>query len=169
MRVAQNKRVAASNGERFLLDWLTFFSNDIKSLAWPTVAIVALFVLKRHLIDLLRALGNRLVTAKGGGFELKFGERVDEVEEILPAADTKQIAAPTDAQRTESISALSQLPPPYIVSQAWLRLEHAIREAVDIPTSPGNRKPLREVAYLNLASLQGLLSDDETPADLPAI
>jgi hypothetical protein len=124
------------------LDWLTFFSTNIKSLAWPTVAIVALFVLKRHLIDLLRALGNRLVTAKGVGFELKFGERVDAVEEILPAAETKQIAAPTDAQRIESIS-LSQLPPPYIVSQAWLRLEQAIREAVDVPTSPGNRGPLR--------------------------
>jgi hypothetical protein len=58
------------------LDWLTFFSTDIKSLAWPTAAIIALFVLKRQIADLLRALGNRLLTAKGGGFEFTFGERV---------------------------------------------------------------------------------------------
>jgi hypothetical protein len=98
------------------MDWLTFFSTDIKSLAWPAAAIIALFALKRQLIDLLRALGNRLRSAKGGGFEFTFGESVDQLEEILPAQEAKEIVLPTtDAQRTdiaqriENISELSQL------------------------------------------------------------
>jgi hypothetical protein len=123
------------------LDWLTFFSTDIKSLAWPTAAIIALFVLKRQIADLLRALGNRLLTAKGGGFEFTFGERVDQVEESLPAQELKEItvslsgggrlALELDAQRIDNISELARLPPPYIVSQAWLGLEQAIRENLD--------------------------------------
>jgi hypothetical protein len=117
------------------LDWLTFLSTDIKSLAWPAAAIFALFVLKRHLIDLLRALGNRLEKAKGAGFELTFGKGVDRVEEILPAPETKEITGRITSDQIESISKLSQLPPSYIVSQAWLRLEQAIRDAVHIPVS----------------------------------
>jgi hypothetical protein len=34
----------ATNGER--MDWLTFISMNIKSLAWPAVAVTILFVLK---------------------------------------------------------------------------------------------------------------------------
>ena len=143
------------------LDWLTFVSTIIKSLVWPIVIVVAFLVLKRQIANLLRDLGNRLLTAKGGGFELTFGQRVDQVEEILPATEAKEITASVDAER---ISGLAQLPPPYIVSQAWLRLEQAIREALDylLPTDP--RRPLTPTAYVDLAREQGLLSDDETPA-----
>jgi hypothetical protein len=93
------------------MDWLTFFSTNIQSLAWPATAIIALFVLKHQITDLIRALGKRLLKAKGGGFEFTFGERIDQVEEILPAEQVKEIAhATTDAQRIEKISELSQLP-----------------------------------------------------------
>ena len=156
------------------MDWLTFFSNDIKSLAWPAAAIIAVFALKRQLTDLLRALGNRLRSAKGGGFEFTFGEGVDQLEEILPAQEAKEIVLPTtDAQRTdiaqriENISELSQLPPPYVVSQAWLKLEQAIRDAVDTSSliNYGLTKPPRHVlGYIDLATRQELVSNDELPA-----
>src|SRR5262245_17013975 len=99
---------------------------------------------KHQITDLLRALGSRLLTAKGGGFEFTFGERVDEIEESLPVQELKEITVSfsgvkrveADAQRIEDISDLARLPPPYIVSQAWLRLEQAIRENLDyvLPT-----------------------------------
>jgi hypothetical protein len=155
------------------VDWLTFFSTDIKSLAWPTAAIIALFVLKRQIADLLRALGNRLLTAKGGGFEFTFGERVDQVEESLPAQEQlKEITVSlsgsgqleADAQRIENISELARLPPPYIVSQAWLRLEQAIRENLDYVLPTDARRPLSPLTYLELAREQGLVSEDEEPA-----
>lgn len=149
------------------MDWLTFFSTNIKSLAWPAAAIVALFVLKGHLIDLVRSLGNRLQTAKGAGFELTFGKGVDQVEEILPLPDTKDIAGQIDTKRIEGVSELSQLPPSYVVSQAWLRLEQAIRDAVDVPpiiTSDIRRPSRRAPDYIALATRQELLFNDEVPA-----
>jgi hypothetical protein len=128
------------------------------------VALVAFLVLKRQITNLLGDLGNRIVTAKGGGIELTFGQRVDQIEEILPATETKEIVAPSDAERIEAISGLAQLPPPYIVSQAWLRLEQAIRERLDYLLPTDARRPLSATAYLNLAREQGLLTDDERPA-----
>jgi len=148
------------------MDWMTFVSSDVKALAWPTAAIIALFVLKGHIIELLRALGNRLETAEGAGIELTFGKGVDEVEEILPAPETVQITTPQDAQRVESISELSQLPPPYIVSQAWLRLEQAIRLAVGVPPIEGRTPVLSTRRYTDLAHAKGLLTDEEMPAVL---
>lgn len=122
-------------------------------------------MLKRQITDLLRALGNRLLTAKGAGFELTFGQRVDQIEESLPASEAKEITALPDAQRIETISESTQLPPAYIVSQAWLRLDQAIREAVDTRAiTRRGRPPPRSLDYLNLAIVQGLLTPDETPA-----
>ena len=130
------------------MDWLTFISNIIKYLAWPIATIITLVVLKRYIIDVLRALGNRLERAKGAGIELTFGKSVDQIEGILPIAET----ATHDRQRIESISEMSQLHPPYIVSQAWLRLEHAIREAID-PDELARRLGLD---YLRFANSKGI-------------
>ena len=147
------------------MDWLTFFSAGIKSLAWPVAVIVALFVLKRHLVDLLRALGNRLETAKGVGFELTFGKGVDQVEEILPVPEAKEITGSIANHRIESVHELSQLPPSYIVSQAWLRLEQAIRDAVRIPVISPERRPRASIFdYLDFAMRQELLFTNEVPA-----
>jgi hypothetical protein len=149
------------------VDWLTFVSSGIKSLAWPAVVIVALFVLKRNLGDLLRSLGDRLEKAKGAGIELTFGKGIDQVEEILPASETKEIVEPITTEKIETISGLAQLPPSYIVSQAWLRFEQTIRDSVDIPniTSPSIRRAsYRVMDYIDLARRQELLYSDEVPA-----
>jgi hypothetical protein len=42
------------------LDWLTFISTDIKSIAWPTVVVIALVVLRGDVAALLGKLGSRL-------------------------------------------------------------------------------------------------------------
>ncbi len=148
------------------MDWLTFLATVTKALAWPGVVVVAVFVLKRSLSDLLQSLGNRLEKAKGAGIELTFGKAIDEVEESLPAPDIKAVSAPISSKKIEAVSELSQLPPAYIVSQAWLSLEQAIHAAADIPKSPpGSRRvPYRVTDYIELARRQGLLRDDEVPA-----
>lgn len=147
------------------MDWLTFLAAAIKALAWPAVAVVGLFVLKRNIGDLLRSLGNRLEKAKGAGFELTFGKAIDQVEESLSAGEVKEISGRTSPQRIEAVSELAQLPPAYVVSQAWLKLEDAIRRAAIIPERPPGvrRAPYRVTDYIELARRQGLLQDDEVP------
>lgn len=129
--------------------------------------------MKRELRGLVQTLGNRLRSFKGFGVETTFAEAVDEIEELLPTPQLKEITASfsgsgrleADAQRIENISELSQLPPPYVVSQAWLRVEQAIQEAVDIPPArPGYRRPARPLNYLGWVREQGLLTQEEMEA-----
>jgi hypothetical protein len=147
------------------LDWLTFFSDDIKSLAWPTAVVIGLVVLKRDVAALLRTLGPRLLRAKGPWGELNFGQSVDEVEDKLPPTETKAITESKDSKRIEDVSELARLPPPYIVSYAWLHLEQAIRQAVDeqLPNEPAlhTRQSLSPAAYLNLVIKKGILPQEE--------
>lgn len=147
------------------MDWLTFVVTAIKALAWPAVVIVVAFVLKRNLGDLLRSLGNRLEKAKGGGFELTFGKAIDQVEEALPGPEVKEVSAAISPRKIEAVLELSQLPPAYIISQAWLQLEQTIRATADMPTQhPAGRRSFAPMEYIQLAKRQGLLEDDEIPA-----
>jgi len=65
------------------------------------------------------------------------------------------------AQRIETFSAL---PPAYIVSQSWLRLEQAIREVLDEKRDAAGQPPRPRLDYLRAARSEGLLTDEETPA-----
>lgn len=142
------------------MDWLTFFSTNIKSLAWPAVAVTIVFILKRQIGDLIHTLGVRLEKVTVGGQELVFGKAVDEIEATL-AGKVKEPATPI-----ETISELSQLPPPYIVSQAWLKLEQALREAASPFISYSNQVPHNIVQYIKTARRQELLSAEEIEAVL---
>jgi hypothetical protein len=147
------------------VDWLTFLAAMVKALAWPAVVVVALLVLKRNIGDLLRSLGERLEKAKGAGIELTFGKGVDQVEEILPAPEAREITGSISSGRMEAVSAAAHLPPAYIVSQAWLKLDQAIRAAVAVPQqSPGVRRAaIRITDYIEAARRQGILEADEVP------
>jgi hypothetical protein len=132
------------------MDRLTFSAAVIKTIiSWQIAAILALFFFKDDLRAFLRTLADREWWVKGLGFEARFTRVLAEAAEVL---EVKQIAAPLDAQKVETISELSRLPPPYIISQAVLRLEQALREVVTpyIPTRPGNRRPSRSLDYLGL-------------------
>ncbi|MGP0009860.1 MAG: hypothetical protein ACLPIG_14330 [Methylocella sp.] len=147
------------------MDWLTFISTVINSIAWPTVAVIALVVLRSDIAALLGKLGSRLQTAKGAGVELTFAQGVDDIEDKLPPAETKAITEVKDTKQLEDFTELARLPPPYIVSQAWLRLEHAIQSAVDAslvnkPAPAGGRR-LSPVAYLNLVTVQRILPEED--------
>jgi hypothetical protein len=134
------------------LDWLTFFSTVMKAIAWPLLIGIIVIVLRQHIETFLNTLGTRLKTAKGGGLEFTFREAINEVEEKLPPAEMEAITKAQD-KHIDQVSDLARLPPPYIVSQAWLRLEEALRKAGDkyargttvpeLTPSAGSRLPTR--------------------------
>ncbi len=157
------------------MDWLIFLSTNIKSLAWPVAVVAVVLVLKHDVRALLRSLGPRLRKFKVPFVELTFGQVVDEVEPKVHPEDTNVI---TDAKHIENVSALTRLPPPYIVSQAWLRLEQAIRKAVDkklsnepaakrrlfaylLVNEPAEASARRLFAYLKLGAVQGSILPQE--------
>jgi hypothetical protein len=117
---------------------------------------------------LLRCLANSdrdCKKTKGPYGELTFGQGIDDVENKLPPSETKSITEAKDTKQVEDVSELARLPPPYIVSQAWIRLDHAIRSAVEArllnkPAPAGGRR-LSPSAYFNLVTVQGILPQED--------
>ncbi len=131
------------------------------------VVVVALLVLRKDAGSLLDKLGSRLQKAKGPYGEITFGEGIDGVENKLPPAETNALIEAMDTKKIDDVSELARLPPPYIVSQAWIRLEHKIRNAVDAhlvnrPEPAGGRR-LSQNAYFNIVTVHGILPDEDVP------
>lgn len=149
------------------LDWLTFFSTTIKSLAWPMVAIISLLVLRKDAGSLLNKLGSRLQKAKGPYGEITFGEGIDGIENKLPPSEPSAPIEVIDTNKIDDVSELARLPPPYIVSQAWIRLEHKIKSAIDArlinKQEPVGGRRLSLRAYLNLLTVHGVLPQEDLP------
>jgi hypothetical protein len=145
------------------MDWLTFFSTAIKYLAWPTAVILLVLILKHEVRGLVWTLGSRLQSFKGFGVETTFGEAVDQVEQLLPAPELKEITR-LEGDAAQRIETFSAVPPAYMVSQSWLRLEQAIREVLDKRSAAAGRPPRPRLDYVRAASTEGLLNDDELPA-----
>jgi hypothetical protein len=146
------------------MDWLTFFSTSFKALAWPVAAVITLFVLKRQIAAVLVGLGDRLATMKVPGFEASFTERVNKIEEKLPAPVAVELSTTLELKQLETRSELSKLLPEYVISLAWLRLQQTLYEAVETVhpgAGAGGNQDL--LAYLDLARLYALLLPDEEP------
>ncbi len=58
------------------MDWKEFVADIIKSLAWPTTALIALFLLK----DRARELLSRLLKLKHKDTEIEFSKAMQEIE-----------------------------------------------------------------------------------------
>ena len=146
------------------MDWLTFFLQPSKR-CWPGQSpLSSLFVLKRQIAAVFVGLGDRLATIKVPGFEATFTQRMNKVEETLPAPLAVELSTTLDPKQLETRSESSKLPPAYVMSHAWLRLQQTLYEAVETvhpgAGADGNQDLL---AYLDVARLYALLLPDEEP------
>jgi hypothetical protein len=62
------------------MSWLEFIAKIISALAWPTAFLVALFMLREHIVSLVPGL-RRL---KYKGIELEFSESLKELTRKAP-------------------------------------------------------------------------------------
>ena len=113
------------------MDILSFIANVISSLAWPSVLILCVVLLRKPiagLIPLMRSL-------KFKDFEIDFGPRLEELEAKadeakLPSIPPPTTEAPEEPKREtdywETIEGLSEVSPRAAISEAWRRVEWAI-------------------------------------------
>ena len=110
------------------MDWLTFSSKIIDSLAWPLVIIVALFLLRKPISDLIPFLRK----LKWRDFEAEFGREVDKMRSVvnreLPAPVPPPKEGPEIGLLTEKTLRLAELSPRSVVLEAWREVEHAAEE-----------------------------------------
>lgn len=117
------------------MDWLTFFSNLVDSLAWPAVIVVLLFLTRNE----LPAIAQLIRKIRYGDLEVEFGESAKVVKDksasVLPAPapNARLSGGPLQEQR-ERLAFLSELAPRSAILEAWLQIEAA---AVDLIKKQG--------------------------------
>ena len=115
------------------VNWLDFISSVIASLAWPVVTLIAVLVLRQPLARLLPTLRR----AKYKGFDLEFGERLDELEERADEARLPEPVeppawvheSPDDWTFGDYIERLAPVSPRVAITEAWRHVELALKDA----------------------------------------
>lgn len=133
------------------MDWLSFFSSVIDSIAWPLALVVAVFVLRAEVIE---AIG-RIQIIKHKETQIEFSNRVQEVsreaESSLPEAALSETREYT--RRIE----LAELSPRGAILESWLDVETAME---DMGARYGI--PAEEMKRSNIHMLQLKLGDYNT-------
>lgn len=138
------------------MDAATFTVQMVRTLAWPAVVGFVFWNVRGHVGSLIANI--RQLRWKEA--EVTFGKELDRVEDELPP--------PVEAigrLEVQELAAEAQLPPAYIVQQAWLRVERALNEPLtkkgiktgpvahlisrpDLPLTSAERKTLEELRVL---------------------
>jgi len=141
------------------MDYVTFVAQLIDSLAWPTVVVIAVIILRNPLAKLIPLL--RELTYKD--FQLKFGHKLEELgaqadEAEIPQAPIPQLPEPPESGRIRSVRAavtpIAEVSARAAVSEAWRQVEYALSdyfEQLDQPRPPsyqGMRRVLRNEGHL---------------------
>jgi hypothetical protein len=117
----------------------------VEALAWPIVVGVGFWSVRGQVGGLV----GRIRRLKWKDAEAAFSEQLDKIEEKAPPPPA--IEAPTNVQERV---VEAQLPPGYIVQQAWLRLQQAIQEAANFDLSSDERWLLSQLRLLKNEALQ---------------
>lgn len=119
------------------MDWKTFFSNIITTVAWPSVALVFI-ILTRNKFDKLLEIFSRLQKAKFPGVEVEFSEALEKARDASEFIAIEQ--SPTNIPEKEAISLpqpndlylkLAQDFPEAAIMTAFQEVEQAIIEHKD--------------------------------------
>jgi hypothetical protein len=118
------------------VDALTFIAEMVKALAWPSMALALVLLLRKPIAELIPLL-TRL---KYKDLELEFGRRVAEVKaeagEELPPPQTP---APLEAAEEQTLLELAKLSPRAAITEVWRQVELAALDGArrnDIYISP---------------------------------
>lgn len=149
------------------MNWLSFFSSIIDSLAWPAAVIIIVLVLKKPLSTLLTMLRN----LKFKDLELDFGKELkiieDKAKQVLSAETKPKVIRekPTERNSSQIIKEAERLfeefPEPAI-ALAWSAVEveliDAIMRTASSPDYPPHNSALKNAIYLEKA---GYLETDK--------
>lgn len=139
------------------MDAKTFIVRLIEATAWPTLVGFVFW----HIRVQLGALVTSISRPKWKDAEITFGKEIDRLEEQAGTYSVLSIQAQPDAR---TLAAEAQLPPAYLIQQAWMRTEMALYEAAmrlgNLTTSGRpvvGGKPYRQ---LNLSSDEVAMIDE---------
>jgi hypothetical protein len=138
------------------VDWLTFLSNVIASIAWPATILLLLVLVRKELPKIARSL-KRL---KYKDIELEFGEVAkviaNEVKEAVPEAkDNAQLAGHPSVMERRRLESIAEISPRAAILEAWLQVEASAVKLIQ------KRKPDAYKIYPGPMRLRDNLVDGE--------
>jgi hypothetical protein len=116
------------------VNWLTFISNLVSSLAWPITVFVIILVLRHQIATLLPNVRH----LRYGDFEVEFGKKIEHLKEEIEQANLPRLEAPgpgvlgevPPVPRTANyLMELADVFPRAAILEAWTEVELAAKEA----------------------------------------
>lgn len=114
------------------MDFLTFVATIIRSLAWPVTLMVALYMLRRPIAELLPGL--RRLRYKD--LEVDFGKELEQIEAVMDTVEEKTKPKgklpigiqpePLPKTRTELLDKLAKLSPNAAILESWRNVERTL-------------------------------------------
>ena len=117
------------------MDWRTFISQIVASVAWPTVIVGLVLLLRRELVSLLGGL--RRVRWRELEAEFDAGlERARDAADtqandggaVQPPESLASLLADGDDPLADRVLALARLSPRSLIMESWRLVEHRARE-----------------------------------------
>jgi hypothetical protein len=105
------------------MDWLTFVSELVKSIAWPITIILCIVFLRKP----LGALVPFLRTIKYSDVELQFGREVAKSETVAEKLPPSSANKPLQQTR-DSLVQLAAVRPRTAIRESWKAVENAVLE-----------------------------------------
>ena len=112
------------------MDWLTFTSSLVSSLAWPVTVIAAFFLLKNNLGSLFPFI-ERL---KYKDFELEFRKSIEKLVEKSKTAIPAPVEVPLPSLASElrdRLFNLAEISSRSAILEAWLQVESAAADIIE--------------------------------------
>ena len=138
------------------MDWLTFISNSISALAWPVVALILMFFLRKNLVNLADRLQELTLP---GGTKAIFRKELDEARR---SAETLSVAGDAAQSRLQTppndkILELAKTFPEAAILEAYKDVERVIFQLETDDEKRGGQNPTEIV--MTLFSM-GFISDE---------
>ena len=124
------------------MDWLTFFSNIIPSLAWPIATVILVVIFKKPICNIIPNLQQLRHLKVKDMVEIEFEKNIVETKLLANEAklpDSKEILKPDSKstsndmpseidRRIEYLFRLSEDNPRAAIIESWLMLEECLRD-----------------------------------------
>lgn len=138
------------------MDWKTFATTLIDSLAWPISVIAVVALLRNQIVAALRNIVLRRLRGSGFGidFEADFDERAEiigrRIQDLIPAPEISD--EPVILDDIEGLPQLVDISPPAAIIEAWILVES---ELIRIARSRG----VIERVHVSIGRLPRILSE----------
>lgn len=143
------------------MNWLAFFAEIVKALAWPVTVLIGVLLLRKPLADLIP----RISEFKYKDFQIDFGKKLNELEKRADLAKLPDVKSPPEWAFEspdewllgDYIERLAPISPRAAISEAWRHVEQALRDSA---RRSGVTEPRSTVNLIRVLAERGTLPRD---------